>query len=119
MRNKGYNNYYKKPEAPVNEKKIEEVQNTEETVEVVQEETPVETPETETVEAEPIKQYAVVTGARRVNMRSQPTKESTVLAVLNEGTRVEILSSENPDWINIAFGNVNGYMMAQFLRPEN
>ena len=29
MRNKGYNNYYKKPEAPVNEKKVEEVQNTE------------------------------------------------------------------------------------------
>lgn len=117
MRNKSYNNYYKKPEVPVNEKKVEEVQNTEETAEVVQEEAQVETPET--VEAEPIKQYAVVTGARKVNMRSQPTKESTVLAVLNEGTRVEILSSENPDWINIAFGNANGYMMAQFLRPEN
>lgn len=125
MRNKGYNNYYKKPETPVNEKKIEEVQNTEETAEVVQEETPIEEEKVEEApteeaierdfEQEVGKTYAIVAGAKKVNMRENPNKEAKVLTVLSIGTKVELID-EIGNWAEIKYNDEDGFMMKQFLK---
>ena len=116
-KNKNYGNYFKKPqmEEPVKDEKVEEVQTTEETVETSAEEAPVETPQTK----EPIKIYGVVSGAKRVNMRKDPSKDAKVLTILEEGTRVEILKHPDRTWAKIMYKDLIGYMMYMYIRPEN
>ena len=118
-KNKGYNNFYNKPhkEENVNEE-IKEVQTTEEAVETVQEET--KTPE-EKVEAvqERIRQFAIVVGAKRVNMRKVPNKDGEILRVLNENTEVELLGIHDRTWFEIGYQGETGYMMGMYLRPKN
>ena len=119
-KNKGYNNYYKKPqvEEPANETIVEEVQATEETVETSAEEAPVEEEKVETITpAEPIKVYAVVSGAKRVNLRVAPNTEAKVLEILNEGTKVEIHDSVDRVWSSVTYNGTDGYMMTMYLRP--
>ena len=121
-KNKGYNNYYKKPqvEEPVNETPVEEVQATEETVAAPIEEAPVEEEKVEEITpAEPIKVYAVVSGAKRVNMRVKPNTEATVIGVLNEGTKVELHDSVDKVWSSVSYNGRDGYMMTMYLRPED
>lgn len=117
-KNKNYGEYFKPKHE---EQKIEEVQTTEETVETPQEETPVEEPKVE----EPKLIKAVVTGAKRVNVRKDPAvKEGNVVAILDEGTEVYIIPVKVTDpepygWkkIRIPVANVNeGYMMPQYLK---
>ena len=118
-KNKGYNNFYKKPkqEEPVNEAPVEEVQTTEE----IKAEAPVEekVEEVQTQPKEPIKQYAVVSGAKRVNMRKDPSKDAKVLTILEEGTRVEILKNPDRTWAKIMYKDLIGYMMYMYIRPED
>ena len=115
-KNKNYGSFYKKPqqEEPVNETPVEEVQAAE------TEEAPVEEKKVEAITpAEPIKVYAVVTGAKRVNLRIKPNTEAKVLAILDEGTRVELHDSVDRVWSSITYNGTDAYMMTMYLRPEN
>lgn len=117
-KNKGYNNFYNKPrkEETVNEE-VKEVQTVEETVEVSQEETPAEEKKVETVQ-ESIRQFAIVSGAKRVNMRKAPNKDAAILKVLDENTEVELLKVDRT-WAQIGHQGEVGYMMTMYLKPEN
>ena len=117
-KNKGYNNFYNKPrkEETVNEE-IKEVQTAEETAEVLQEETQAEEEKVETVQ-EPIRQFAIVSGAKRVNMRKAPNKDAAILKVLDENTEVELLKVDRT-WSQIGYQGEVGYMMTMYLKPEN
>ena len=119
-RNKNYNKFYKNPqtEEPVNETSVEEVQATEETVETPAEEAPVEEEKVETITpTEPIKVYAVVSGAKRVNLRMVPNAEGKVLTILNEGTKVEVIETVDKVWTSVCYNGEAGYMMSMYLRP--
>lgn len=117
-KNKQYNNFYKshtKEELPNEE--VKEVQTVEETVEVPQEETPAEEKKVEAVQ-EPIRQFAIVSGAKRVNMRKSPSKDAAILKVLDENTEVELLKVDRT-WAQIGHQGDIGYMMTMYLKPEN
>ena len=117
-KNKGYNNFYNKPrkEETVNEE-VKEVQTVEEAVEVPQEETPAEEKKVEAVQ-ESIRQFAIVSGAKRVNMRKAPNKDAEILKVLDENTEVELLKVDRT-WAQIGHQGDVGYMMTMYLKPEN
>ena len=120
-RNKNYNKFYKNPqtEEPVNETSVEEVQATEETVETPAEEAPVEEEKTEEVptDKESIREFAVVSGAKRVNLRMVPNAEGKVLTILNEGTKVEVIETVDKVWTSVCYNGEAGYMMSMYLRP--
>ena len=117
-KNKGYNNFYNKPrkEETVNEE-VKEVQTAEETVEVSQEETPAEEKKVEAVQ-EPIRQFAIVSGAKKVNMRKAPDKDAAILKVLEDNTEVELLKVDRT-WTRIGHQGDVGYMMTMYLKPKN
>lgn len=118
-KNKGYNNFYNKPrkEETVNEE-VKEVQTVEETVKVSQEETPAEEKKVEAVQAPIRRQFAIVSGAKRVNMRKAPDKDAAILKVLDENTEVELLKVDRT-WAQIGHQGEVGYMMTMYLKPEN
>ena len=111
-RNRNYQNFYSKPEVPANETPVEEVQ----TAEIP--EAPVEEAKTEDIQ-EKIKEYAVVIGDKKVNMRTEPKKDAAVVTVLAPGTRVETHEFISPAWTKVSYEDKSGFMMSQFLRPEN
>lgn len=122
-KNKQYNNFYKShaKEDKKNEE-IKEVQAAEETVEVPQEETPSEEEKVEDISSDdrgPIRQFAIITGAKRVNMRKAPNKDADILRVLDENTEVELLGIHDRTWFEIGYQGETGYMMGMYLRPEN
>lgn len=122
-KNKCYNNFYKKPhqEEPVNEAPVEEVQTTEEikAEAPVEEEKVEEAPTKEVIERdleqEVGKTYAIVSGAKKVNMRENPNIEAKVLTVLSMGTKVELID-EIGNWAEIKYNDEDGFMMKQFLK---
>lgn len=62
---------------------------------------------------------AKVTGAKLVNMRENPNKESNVIDKLKEGTIVEVGESKllaNSTWTHIKYNEKTGFMMSQFLK---
>lgn len=126
-KNKGYNNFYKKPhqEEPVNEAPVEEVQTTEEikAEAPVEEEKVEEAPTEEAIERdleqEVDKTYAIVTGAKKVNMRENASTDAKVLTVLSMGTKVEFLDyvyGPGKAWAKIRYNGREGYMMEQYLK---
>ena len=119
-KNKGYNNFYNKPrkEETTNEE-TKEVQTTEEAVETVQEETQASEEKVEEVSEEPIRQFAIVVGAKRVNMRKAPSKDGAILKVLDENTEVELLGIHDRTWTRIGHQGDVGYMMTMYLKPKN
>lgn len=122
-KNKGYNNFYKKPhqEEPVNEAPVEEVQTTEEikAEAPVEEEKVEEAPTKEVIERdleqEVGKTYAIVSGAKKVNMRENPNIEAKVLTVLSMGTKVEFID-EIGNWAEIKYNDEDGFMMKQYIK---
>lgn len=119
-KNKNYGNYYKKPqvEEPVNETPVEEVQAVEETAAAPIEGAPVEEEKVEEV-SEPKIKYAIVTGAKKVNMRENASTEAKVLIVLSMGTKVEFLDyvyGPGKAWAKIRYNGREGYMMEQYLK---
>ena len=115
-KNKNYGNYFKKPKAeePVKDDREEIPAVEEEKVE----EAPVEEEKVEEITpAKPIKVYAVVSGAKRVNMRSKPNTGANVITVLNEGTKVELHDSVDKVWSSVSYNGRDGYMMTMYLRP--
>lgn len=114
-KNRNYSSYYKSPQTEEPKNEVEEVRTVEEVTE--QPEVVHETLKEETKEA--IKQYAIVSGAKRVNLRKASHKDATILTVLNEGERVEVIEEANPTWSHVHYKDYDGFMMTMFLRPED
>lgn len=114
-KNKNYGNYYRNPLFEQSAEKTEEEHDTADiSVPEVKEEPVVET---QVKPAEIIqKTAAVVKGAKRVNIRSKASKESSVIISVPENTAVKILDDSNKYWFKIEFKDKVGYMMSQFLK---
>ena len=52
-----------------------------------------------------------------LNMRSEPSKKSEVIARYKNGTQVEILEV-NDDWVKVSVNGKTGYMMIKFLEEN-
>lgn len=113
-RNRNYQNYYR-PQSEL-EKPIEdtEAKETIEELPAPKEEAAFETQVTPTEVIQ--KSAAVVKGAPKVNMRSAPSKDATVIAALPENTGVLIASDSNEYWYLIEFNGTLGYMMSKYLK---
>lgn len=112
-RNRNYQNYYR-PQ-PELEKPIEDV----EAKETIEEPSPKEEAafETQITPTEVIQKSAArVKGAPKVNMRSAPSKDATVITALPENTSVLIVSDSNEYWYLIEFNGTLGYMMSKYLK---
>ena len=57
----------------------------------------------------------MVTGCVKLNVRERPTTDSAILAVLQVGTMVTIVSSE-VGWYRIKEGKTTGYVMANYIK---
>ncbi len=113
-KNRNYQNYYR-PQ-PELEKPIEDAE-AKETIE----ESPASeevVAETEITPTEVIQKSAArVKGAPKVNMRSAPSKDATVIAVIPENTGVLIDEHySNEYWYLIEFNGTLGYMMRKYLK---
>lgn len=53
--------------------------------------------------------------ADALRMRSGPSTGSTIVTVLNKGTRVELLSGEENGWYKVSYNGTVGYMSAEWL----
>lgn len=120
-KNKNYGNYFKKPkvEEPVKDDR-EEIPAVEEPTKAPVEEEKVEEAPTEEVIKRDLEQevgttYAIVTGAKKVNMRENPNIEAKVLTVLSMGTKVEFID-EIGNWAEIKYNDEDGFMMKQYLK---
>lgn len=62
---------------------------------------------------------AVVSNCDKVRLRTKPDarKNNNVLAILDAGTKVELLDASNPDWSRVAFGDKRGWIMSEYLLP--
>lgn len=82
----------------------------------VEEVTPVE--ETvETVEpAAPVVVIGVVTGCKKLNVRTKPNKKSDVVCVIDADTKVEIdEDASSRDFYKVKSKNFTGYCMKKFI----
>lgn len=118
-KHKNYSDFYNKKEPIQEEVKVEEAAVEIPDVESALEE-PVKEPlivETQVTPTKVIeKTAAIVKGAAKVNMRTKPSKEAAVVAVLSENTAVKILDTSNEYWFKIESGDKTGYMMSKFLK---
>jgi len=53
--------------------------------------------------------------ADALRMRSQPSTTSSIVTVLYEGTKVELLSAEENGWYKVNYNGITGYMSAEWL----
>ena len=113
-KNKNYGNYYKNPlvEKPKEEIKEEPVEAEEPTPE--QEQVAIETEVTPKAVIQ--KTLAVVTGAKRVNLRAGIGKEAPIITAIPEKTTVKILEKSNPNWYHIEVNDKRGFMMSKYLK---
>lgn len=70
-----------------------------------------------TVIAQAATTYGTVNG-NNVNIRQSASTSSKSLGKLNKGVRVEILSSTN-GWYRIKWGNITGYISAQYVTKDS
>lgn len=121
-KNRNYGNYYKNP--LVEEPKEESIPEVEDTI---QEEAPIEEPapepivvETEVTPKKVIeKTLAVVTGAKKVNLRKGPSKDDSIIKAIPEKTAVKVLDKSNKDWYKIEVNDNAGFMMSKYLKEIN
>ena len=115
---KNYGSFYNKPhgEETKHEPKVEEVQTTEEEVEVVKEEEP-KVEEVQPSKVKPTAVYATVIGGKPCKMRFKPTKGSQVINIIPNKAKVKVLN-ELPEWYKVTYKGYTGYMMSQFLEKE-
>lgn len=59
---------------------------------------------------------AVVTGAKKVNMRYKANKSSQVINIIPEKAKVDIIDTTNTDWWKVTYKGITGYMMSKFLK---
>ena len=64
---------------------------------------------------------AIVTAktGKSVNLREQPTTNSKVIKTIPTGNVVQVMKEVNNDWAEILADTLSGYMMREFLVPEN
>ena len=111
-KNKNYGSFYGKKE-PIQE--TVEVSNDNKSEDIFTKEEDIEAPAIE--EAIPAKtNKAVVTGAKKVNLRYRATKSSQVINIIPEKAEVDILDASNSEWWKITYKGIDGYMMSKFLK---
>jgi uncharacterized protein YgiM (DUF1202 family) len=93
---------------------VEEVQAVKEAAEASQEEATAEESKVEDIQ-EPVRKFAVIGGAEKVNLRQQPNKDAKIIKAYPKGTEVEVLETVNKAWAKIAIKEQIGYMMSQYL----
>ena len=54
----------------------------------------------------------------RLNLRTAPNTEAPTLGKYYNGVNVQLLGAENNGWIKVGFGNLVGYMRAEFLEQD-
>ena len=54
----------------------------------------------------------------RLNLRTAPSTDAPTLGKYYNGTQVELLSTEKNGWIKVRIGNLDGYMLAEFLKSD-
>jgi uncharacterized protein YgiM (DUF1202 family) len=54
----------------------------------------------------------------RLNLRTTPDADAPTLGKYYNGVHVELLGSEKNGWIKVRFGNLVGYMLAEFLETD-
>ena len=106
---KNYDSFYNKHKDDVVETQVKPNEIVEHTAEEY-----LPKPETEAV-PEPQIVKVEVTGAPRVNLRSKPNKDATVIAVFDSGT-ILTLMEELPGWYKVTDEKGVGYMMSQYLK---
>lgn len=70
-----------------------------------------------TVKADELKEM-YVTANSGLNIREAGTTDSNIIKALPKGTKVEITSTDNPEWYAIKYEAVEGYMYSQWLNEE-
>ena len=107
-KNRNYQSYYKQPIENTAIKEItEELPEPKEEYVDETEVTPTEVNQ---------KSTAIVKGAPKVNMRSAPSKDATVIEVIPENAGVLIVGELNEYWYLIEFNDTLGYMMSKYLK---
>ena len=118
-KNRNYGNYYKNP---LKEESKEEIKEETGEVEEVHTEEPTPEPEPVVVETEVTpkaviqKTLAVVTGAKKVNLRADASKEAPIITAIPEKTAVKVLKKTNPNWYHIEVNDKRGFMMSKYLK---
>ena len=59
--------------------------------------------------------YMYVTANNGLNIREEETTESEIIKALPKGTKVEITSTDNPEWYAIKYEDIKGYMFSKWL----
>lgn len=62
--------------------------------------------------------YMYVTANSGLNVRDAETTESNIIKALPKGTKVEITSTDNPEWYAIKYDDIEGYMYSEWLNEE-
>lgn len=62
--------------------------------------------------------YMYVTANSGLNIREAETTESGIIKALPKGTKVEITSTNNPEWYAIKYEDIEGYMYSKWLNEE-
>lgn len=58
----------------------------------------------------------IVANAQKVYMRSEATKYSEPVEIMDEGSEVEIIEDSNPDWYKVCnSAGVEGFIMKEFV----
>lgn len=62
--------------------------------------------------------YMYVIANSGLNIREAETTESNIIKALPKGTKVEITSTDNPEWYAIKYDDIEGYMYSEWLNEE-
>ena len=84
--------------------------------EVTEETTEAETPEEETPATE---QPVILVTTDRVNLRSDSSQNGEVLATLDPGTEVAMVSDVGNGWYSVAYNGKNGYIIGEYLKRKD
>lgn len=71
-----------------------------------------------TVKAEESKNM-YVTANSGLNIRTEETTDSMIIKALPKGTKVEVVSTDNPEWYKICYEEIEGYMSSQWLSEQS
>ena len=69
------------------------------------------------IEPSGLREGVVTTGGGRLNIRTGPSLESTVIGQIPNGTRVTITGQEG-DWYTVSHNGLNGYVYGQYITIE-
>lgn len=73
---------------------------------------------TEAAEAEP-QEVVVLLTTSRVNLRNAASQTGEVLATLDEGTEVALVSDVGNGWYNVLYNDTNGYIIGDYLQRKD